>query len=119
MALASDIMRGGFSAGSARAIQGQANGEVSAAGTTQGTATALTRSSNAVTGGTGGVSLPSAEINDEIDIVNLTSASITIYPPTGERINALSTNTGFLLGQNTAVKVRKFTTIRWMGFLSA
>ena len=68
MALALDIMKGGFSSMSAKAMQGQTNGAVAAAGTTQGTGTALTRSVNAVTSGTGGVVLPSAEINDEVDV---------------------------------------------------
>ena len=119
MALASDIMTGGFSAGSAKAIQGLANSTVAAAGTTQGTATSLTRSNNAVTSGTGGVILKSAEIADEQEIINLSGAQITVYPPSGERINALSANAGFLLGNNTAVKVKKFTSTRWMAFLSA
>lgn len=60
MALAVDIMKGGFSAMSAKAIQGETNGAVAAAGTAQGSATALTKSVNAVTTGTGGVILPSA-----------------------------------------------------------
>lgn len=121
MALSSDIMRGGFSAISAKAIQGQANGAVAAAGTTQATATSITQSTIAVTSGTGGVVLPSAEINDEVAIVNLlgSGTQLTVYPPSGERINGLAANAGFLLADATAVKVKKFTTTRWMGFLSA
>lgn len=119
MALASDIMKSGFSAGQARGVQGIANAAIAAAGTTQGTATAITQSTVAVTSGTGGVIIPNAEINDEVAICNLTSASITVYPPTSGQINALSANTGFLLGQNTAVKVKKFSSTRWMAFLSA
>ena len=119
MALASDIMTGGFSAMSAKSIQGLVNGSVAAAGTTQGTATALTRSISAVTSGTGGVVLKSADIADEQEIINLSGAAITVYPPGSERINSLSASAGFLLGNNTAVKVKKFTTTRWMAFLSA
>ena len=119
MALASDIMTGGFSAGSAKAIQGLVNDAVAAAGTTQATATALTRSISAVTSGTGGVRLTSAVLADEQEILNLSNADITIYPPTGEQINELGANNGFLLSNNTAVKVKKFTTTRWMAFLSA
>lgn len=118
MALASEIMLGGFPAGQAKAVQGQAN-SIAAAGSAQGSATSITNSVVAVTSGTGGVVLPNAEIADEVDICNLTSAAITVYPPSGSRVNALSTNSGFLLAPNTAVKVRKFTSTRWMGFLSA
>ena len=119
MALSSDIMRGGFSAGSAKMIQGIANSAIAAAGTTQTTATDITQSTVAVTSGTGGVQLPSAEINDEVNVCNLTSAAITVYPPSSEQINALAADTGFLLAANTAVKVKKFSSTRWMGFLSA
>ena len=119
MALAADIMRGGFSAISARAIQGQVNGAVAAAGTSQATATDISMSTIAVTSGTGGVQLPSAELNDEVAILNLSDAAITVYPPTSEQINELGNNNGFLLANNTAVKVKKFTATRWMAFLSA
>lgn len=119
MALSSDIMKGGFSAGSARAIQGQANGALAAAGTTQGTATDIVVSLVAVTSGTGGVQLPTGDIGDEVEILNLNAASITVYPPTDGRINSLAANVGFLLAPSTAVKVKKFTSTRWMGFLSA
>lgn len=119
MALASDIMKGGFSAQSAKAIQGQANGSVAAAGTTQATATDITQSIIAVSSGTGGVQLPNGEIGDEVAILNISGAAITIYPPSSGQVNDLSANTGFLLADNTAVKVKKFTSTRWMAFLSA
>ena len=120
MALASDIMTGGFSAVSARAIQGLNNAAVTAAGTTQGGATALTRSNNLVTAGSGGgVVLKSAEISDEQEILNISGGNITVYPPGSERINGLSASSGFLLANNTAVKVKKFSSTRWAAFLSA
>ena len=119
MALSTDIMRGGFSSGAARAIQGQANGALAAAGTTQATATLIAQSIIAVTSGTGGVRLPSGNIGDEVEVLNLNTADITIYPPTSEQINNLAANAGFLLGQYTAVAVKKFTATRWMAFLSA
>lgn len=119
MALAKDIMLGGFSAQSAKCIQGQVNGAVAAAGSSQSDATALSMSVNAVASGSGGVRLPSAELNDEVDICNISGSSITVYPPTGERVNGLPTNQGFSLANNSAVKVKKFTTTRWLGNLSA
>lgn len=120
MALASDIMKGGTSAGQARAINGQVNGSVAAAGTTLATATTLTASINVVTSGTGGVDLPSAEIGDEVEILNLSGAQITVYPDSSSsRINSLTAGGGFLLANNTAVKCRKFTATRWIAYLSA
>ena len=49
MGTAVDIMRGGFSSGQARAIGGQVNSAISAAGTTISNATRLTTSINIVT----------------------------------------------------------------------
>jgi len=121
MALAAQIMRGGFSAGQAKALNGAAASSVSAAGTTITDATDLTQSINVVTtaAASSGVQLPSCEIGDEVEIVNLGANALTVYPDTGSQINALSANTGFTRATNTAVKLRRFTSTRWMGFLSA
>ena len=122
MALASDIMKGGISAGAAKAINGQVQGTISAAGTTITTATDLTASINVVTtaAASSGVQLPNGEIGDEVEILNLGSNSVTVYPDTASnRINALSAGSGFALAINTAVKLRKYTSSRWIGYLSA
>ena len=122
MAIALDIMRGGFSSGSAKAINGQIQPTVSAAGTAIASATRLTASINVVTtaAASSGVQLPNCEIGDEVDVLNLGANSVTIYPDTSSnRINALSAGSGFTLATNTAVKLRKYTTTRWIGYLSA
>lgn len=122
MSTAADIMRGGFSAFSARAIGGQVQSAVSAAGTTIATATDLTASINVVTtaAASSGVQLPNGQIGDSVEILNLGANALTVYPDTTSgRINALSAGTGFLLATNTAVVLRKFTSTRWAGFLSA
>ena len=122
MALAQDIMKGGFSAGSARAIGGQVHPTVSAAGTSISDATDLRASVNVVTtaAASSGVQLPNCEIGDEVDVLNLGANAVTIYPDTSSNIiNALSAGAGFSLATNTAVKLRKYTTTRWIGYLSA
>lgn len=123
MALAYDMMKGGLAAFQARGANGTANGSVTAGTTqTQAGATALTASTVAVTTVTtagDGVRVPSGEIGDSIEVVNLGSNYCTVYPPTGERINQLASNTGFNLAPNTAVRIKKFTSTRWMAFLSA
>ena len=121
MALANRMMRGGLSSGQAQAINGDVNATVSAAGTTQATATALVAGTNTVTtaAASSGVIIPNAMIGDEIEILNLGANAVTVYPPTSGQINALSANTGFTLATNTAVKLRKFTATRWAGYLSA
>ena len=121
MAIATDIMKAGVSAGMARGINGQVQSTVTAAGTTQGGAFDLTASINVITtaAASSGVQLPDSEIGDEVEILNLGANAVTVYPPSGARINALSANAGFLLATNTSVKVRKFTSTRWTGYLSA
>lgn len=121
MALAKRMMGGGLSAGACKAINGDVNSAVSAAGTTQGTATVLKSAIAVITtaAASSGVILESVEIGDEYDILNLGANAVTVYPPTSSQINALAANSGFLLGTNTAVKVKKFTSTRFMAFLSA
>jgi len=122
MATAVDIMKGGFSPGGAKAINGQINSAVSAAGTAIGDATDLASSINVVTtaAASSGVQLQSAEIGDEVEILNLGANAVTVYPDgTANQINNLTAGSGFLLATNTAVRLRKFTSTRWIGYLSA
>ena len=122
MALASEIMRGGFSAISAAALAGGVNSAVSAAGTTITDATDLTTSVNVITtaAAASGVQLPIGQAGDEIEILNLGAGTCIVYPDSStSQINNLSAGTGFALAPNTAVRLRKFTSTRWMGYLSA
>ena len=123
MALASEVMQGGLSAGTALALGGQVNSSITAGTTqTQAGATALTTSVNVistVTTSGDGVRLMNAMISDEVLILNLGANACTVYPPVGSRINGLATNSGFVLAPNTAVQLNKFTATRWVAFLSA
>jgi len=65
---------------------------VSAAGTNQGTATAVTADNVFVTGGTGGIILPSATSGREISITNNTASSINVYPASGHTIENSAAN---------------------------
>ena len=73
------------------------NAAVSAAGTVQGNATALTtefnRVSTVVSGA--GVVLPTAIAGMAISIVNSSANSLLVYPATGAAINSLATNVGY------------------------
>lgn len=123
MATARDIMKGGFSAGQAKAIGGQVNSGVSAAGTTISDATALVSSVNVVTtvAASSGVLLPNVEIGDEVEVFNNTSTNaVTVYPPTtSATINQLSAGVGAQLSPYTSCKFKKFTATAWTGYLSA
>ena len=123
MSLASEMMGGGISAGAARAINGQINSAVAAAGTTLGTATALKVGHNSVTtvAASSGVSLPDGELGDEILVYNATGTNqLTVYPATSSQtINQLSAGTGMLLAVYTGVRLKKVTSTVWIGWLSA
>ena len=123
MALALELVRGGFSANQARSVGGQVQAAVSGAGTTISDATALTAGVNIVTtcASGAGVKLMDMQIGDSQEILNLVSANAcTVYPPTSsDQINQLSAGSGFLLGPNTSCVVKRFTTTRFMAYLSA
>jgi hypothetical protein len=122
MALALDIMKGGHSAFGARAINGQVKNSLTAAGTTITTALDLTASINVITtcAASAGVQLPNCEIGDEVEILNLGANACAVYPDTAaNQINAIAAGGSFALAPNTAVKVRKYTSARWMAYLSA
>lgn len=123
MALASEMMTGGISAGAARAINGLVNSAVSAAGTTITDATSLKASHNIVTtvAASSGVVLQNTEIGDEVLVYNATGTNaLTVYPPTSSAtINQLSAGIGMLLSPYTAVRFKKTTATTWHGWLSA
>jgi len=122
MALAKNIMKGGWSAGNAKAVNGAVATALTAAGTTLGTALALSADTNVlgtVSSGTG-VSLPSCEIGDSVEIYNGGANAVTVYPDTSSvQINSLTTGNGFLLGTNTMCYARRVSSTRWVVNLSA
>ena len=79
-------------------ITGVATG-ISAAGSSQGDATALTKAFNVVSTVSGGqgVVLPTAVAGMRITVVNTSGATLLVYPASGGAINALATNAGYSL----------------------
>lgn len=121
MAMAKEIMQGGFSAGAADAIQGGVNLTLSAAGTTQATATAINTSQVYIStaAASSGVILPAVQQGDWIVIYNGGANAVMIYPPLGAKINQLATNTGVTLATNTACIYFCFSATQWIVDLSA
>jgi len=93
---------------------------VSAAGTTQGTATGLVSNINNVTvvaTGATGVRLPTAVAGMRILIRNSDSAdTLSIYPATGGTINALAANAAFTLTAGSTTELMATTTTQWYTF---
>ena len=52
-------------------------------------------------------------------IYNGGANALTVYPPSGAKINGLATNAGMLLATNTACEFYCLSTTQWTGILSA
>jgi len=93
---------------------------VSAAGTTQGTATGLVSNINnvtVVTAAAAGVRLPTAVAGMRILVRNSDSAdTLSIYPATGGTINALAANAAFTLAAGSTIELMATTTTQWYTF---
>jgi hypothetical protein len=90
-------------------------GTVSAAGSTQGDATTLTKAVNIVTTATTGqgIKLPSAAAGINVKIVNTTAATIVVYPNTSDVIDNGTVNTGVNLAPFSSVEVVAQDTQDW------
>ena len=122
MALASNIMRGGYSAGMAKAINGAIATGLTAAGTTITDALDLTADTNVIgTCASGaGVQVAAAEIGDSQEIYNGGANACKVYPDsTLVQFNSLGVGNAFTLGTNTMAYCRKVSSTRWIVNLSA
>ena len=98
------------------ALNTTVSASVTAAGTTQGTATALTTSVNFVTttaAGTG-VVLPAPDTG-VITIVNHGANPLNIYPASGHNIDAGATDAALVLPQGCAIDLVGTTSTNWTG----
>ena len=95
---------------------------LSAAGTTQGTATELTATDNEVTtvGANAGVVLASKLApGDEQTVYNAGANPLKVYPPSGLKIRPLAANAAMTLGVNTGCIYKCVSTTTIYGILSA
>ena len=122
MALARNVMRGGFSAGQAKAINGHIATGLTATGTVITDALDLVADSNFIgTAAAGtGVQLPSCEIGDSVEVYNGGANDCRVYPYSSlNQVNNLAVGVAFLIAPNTMCYVRKITATRWIANLSA
>ena len=95
---------------------------ISAAGTTQSTATELTAADNELTtvaAGAGCVLSSKLAAGDSQTVFNAGANAVKLYPPSGMKINALAANAPMLLGTNTGCLFKCVSTTRVFGVLSA
>ena len=95
---------------------------MSAAGTTQGTATTLYSQNSdvgTVASGSGVILNPVIQVGTEQSVFNSGANPLNIYPPSGFQINALTTNGAIILPINTGILFKCISTTRIFGVLSA
>ena len=95
---------------------------ISAAGTTQGTATELTAADSELTtvaSGSGVVLSSQLASGDSQTVFNAGANAVKVYPPSGMKINALAANAPMLLATNTGCFFKCVSTTRVFGVLSA
>ena len=122
MALARNLMRGGMSAGMAKAVNGAIATALTAAGTVITDALDLTADTNVIgTCASGaGVQVPACELGDSVEIYNGGANPCSVYPDsTSVQFNALGNGNAFLLATNTMCICRRITSARWTVVLSA
>jgi hypothetical protein len=88
---------------------------ISANGSTQGTATSLTRPINVVsTVSSGqGVILPTAIAGMRIIVINTSANSLSVYPATSGIINSAAANAAFSLGAGARLEFISTSTTQW------
>jgi hypothetical protein len=100
----------------------KANGAgLTAAGTTQGTALAITNQTNeftTVAASSGGI-LPSPEQGEFIFVANAGANALNVYPASGHSINALGANAAFSLAAGKNALFWAATATKWYANLSA
>ena len=95
---------------------------VSAAGTTQGTATELTAADSEITtvaAGSGVILNSNLSAGDQQTVFNAGANAVKVYPPSGFKINALATNAAMTLATNTGCLFKCVSSTRVFGVLSA
>lgn len=95
---------------------------LSAAGTTQGTATELTAADNEVTtvaDGAGVVTSQFLASGDTQSVFNAGANALKVYPTSGMKINSLPANQPMLLPTSTGCLLKCVSTTRIFGILSA
>ena len=95
---------------------------LTAAGTNQATALALTNGVNGistVSAGTGVILSDQARSGDSQVVYNGGANPLKVYPPSGAAINGLATNAAATLATKTACEYHCLSTTLWTGVLSA
>lgn len=122
MAQASNVMKGGFSAAQAKALNGNIDTSVSAAGTVITDATDLTADTSIIDScaSGAGVQLRDMEIGDSQEVFNNTTTQCLVYPPIAtSSINQIAAGSAMILPAKTSCIYRKLSATQVVAYLSA
>jgi hypothetical protein len=89
---------------------------ITAAGSTQGTATTLTRPINVVStvsSGANGIILPTVPAGARILIVNTSANALNVYPPSGAVVNSGATNAAYSQPSSARLEYISTSTTQW------
>ena len=88
---------------------------ITAAGSTQGTATALTRPINVVStvSASTGVILPTVPAGARIVVMNTSGTTLNVYPPSGAAINSAATNAAYAQPAGARLEYVSTSTTQW------
>lgn len=125
MALVTEIMRGGTSAGQAKAMCGSGN-SFAAAGSSASDATLITASTAIVTAadGTKGVILPAVGPGESVTLFNNAGSTCKVWPPTGAAITVVGTGLGTANAAHSMLTYKTVTytcqsSTQWFALVSA
>lgn len=108
----------GMAAALTEAVCGDIQDNVTAAGTTQGTAILVTGAHVIVTTTAlnTGVILPPAEPGAEVTVKNLGANALNVYPATGGAINALAANAAFSVAAGGQARFLGRNSLNWVTY---
>jgi hypothetical protein len=94
---------------------------LTAAGSTQTDALALTADVNLITtaAASTGARLPNYDVGDDILVTNAGASAMNVYPPTGHQINNLSANAALSLPVGKTGRYRRVAATRWIALVGA
>lgn len=122
MSFLQNLMAFGASPFLAQAVLGDVANNLTAAGSTQGTALKLSAANNIITttAASTGVQLPAMNTGDCVEVANLGANSLSVYPVTGGAIQTGAANAAFAVGAGkTAMFVARDASGNCFAILSA
>jgi len=121
MAQKKNLTGSGMAGAAAEFIVGKCTSAITATGTTQADAVALTDVNEITTtaASTGAILPAGTSPGDQITVYNIGANTLSVYPPTGESINAIAANGAYSMATAKVGIFTKVSATRWCAGLLA